>query len=134
MSKVQLLPIKMDHAHKERVRDSQYGTGDWLQGETKLVTPEQYAKMIRHIDVWVPGKAEDAAETAATAVRTVAERTQQQIDQEALEDLRQKVQTMSRDQVIEYAAVHYKLKIPGNSSLENARAELTRHIDIAGVA
>lgn len=133
MPEVQLLPLKMI-ANKETVRDSMYGTGLWAQGETKLVTPEQHTKMIRHVDVWEPGNAEDAAKTAATAVRTVAERTQAEIDADALSDLRDRVAVMTRDEAVEYAATHYGLKIPGNSSVEKAREELARHIEIAGVA
>lgn len=131
MPEVQKLPVQMI-ANREYVNDNMYGTGRWERAEIKLVDPSVLAKLIRHTDVYKESTAEEAAEANAQKVEAIVKKTNDEQNDAATQQLRDSVNQMPRDAVIEYAAVHYGLKIAGNASLEKARAELIQHIDIAG--
>lgn len=131
MPEVQKLPVKMI-ANRESVNDHMYGTGRWDRNEVKLVDPAVLLKLIRHVDVYEQVSAEEAAEAKATEVEAVVKKTEDDQNDAGTQELRDRVATMDRDTAIEYAAVHYGLKIPGNSSVEKARAALIQHIDVAG--
>lgn len=51
--------------NRENYRDPDYGTGAWAIGETKEITPEQWARMAKHHDMWClaqPPKEQDHEE------------------------------------------------------------------------
>lgn len=131
MPEAQKLPVKMI-ANRDFVNDSMYGTGRWERDEIKLVDPDTLKKMIRHVDVYQQVTAEEAAESKASEVETVVKKTEDDQNDAATQELRDSVSRMTRDAAIEYAAVHYGLKIPGNVSVEKARETLIQHIDLAG--
>lgn len=131
MPEVQKLPVQMI-ANRDYVNDNMYGTGRWERDEIKLVAPDVLAKLVRHTDVYKETTAEKAAEAQAQEVEAVVKKTTDEQNDAATQQLRDSVNQMPRDAVIEYAAVHYGLKIPGNASVDKARAELIQHIDIAG--
>lgn len=127
------LPVKMI-ANRDYIIDHIYKTGRWDRDEIKLVPPAIAEKMVRHIDSYAAVTADEASKAKATEVKEVVKDTQKEMGDEATQALRDKVVQMSRDEAIEYAGVHYGLKIPGNTSAENARAALIQHIDLAGPA
>lgn len=131
MPEVKKLPIKMI-ADRESINDSIYATGRWDRGEIKLVDPAIAARMVRHVDVYEQVSAEEAAEKKATEVEAVVKKTEDDQNDAATQELRDRVNTMEREAVIDYAGVHYGLKIHPNTGLEKARAQLIQHIDLAG--
>jgi hypothetical protein len=131
MKEAPKLPIQMI-ANRDHLKDNNYGTGEWTRGQIQLVDAAVAMKMIRHTDVFVQSTAEEAAASQAKAVKTEVKNSEKQLSDEASQELRDRVGQMNRDQAIEYAAVHYGLKIRGNASVEDARAQLIQHIDLAG--
>lgn len=131
MPEIQKLAIKFV-ANRDTYQDSVYSTGAWDRDEVKLIEPTLAAKMIRHVDVFQRVDIDEAVAKTAEQVETVVKKTQDKENDDATADLRDQVNRMTRDQAIEYAAVHYQLKIPGNASVDTARAALIQHIDLAG--
>lgn len=132
MPEVKKLPVKMI-ANRDSINDSIYGTGRWDREEIKLVDPAVAARMVRHVDVYEQVSAEEAAEKKAAEVEAVVKKTEDDQNDAATQELRDSVAKMERDAVIEYAAVHYGLKIHPNTGVDKARAQLIQHIDLAGV-
>lgn len=131
MPEVKKLPVKMI-ANRDSINDSIYGTGRWDREEIKLVDPAVAARMVRHVDVYEQVTAEEAAEKKAVEVEAVVKKTEDEQNDAATQELRDSVAKMERDAVIEYAGVHYGLKIHPNTGVEKARAQLIQHIDLAG--
>lgn len=131
MPEAQKLPIQFI-AKREHFKDNLYGTGVWSPLEIKLVDAAVASRMIRHTDTYKQTTAEEAAEQSAVVVQAEVKKTEDDQNDNATQDLRDRVTRMDRDSVIEYAGVHYGLKIPGNTSTEKAREQLIQHIDLAG--
>ena len=131
MPEEQKLPVKMI-ADRDAITDHTYSTGRWERGEIKLVPPATSNKLIRHIDVFRQVTAEEAADQKAAVVEETVKRTEDEQNDAATQELRDSVARMDKDAVIEYAAVHYGLKVKGNLSTEKAREALIQHIDLAG--
>lgn len=124
------VPVKMI-APRDLFRDNIYGTGDWDRDQVKLVPVSIAAKMFKHIDTYEPATAKEAVKSAADEVK---EQVKVKPDpQEAEQELRDTIEQMNRDSAVEYAAVHYGHKIPGNASAEAARAELVSLVDRFGI-
>lgn len=127
-------PVKNIVENREFVVDNFYGTGRWDKEQVKLVDPMVAVKLLRHNDVWANASTEEAVSAISIDVKQAVDKTKEQQEEELSQSLRDKVNTMSRDDVIDYAAVHYSMKIAGNSSVEKARELLIQHIDLAGPA
>ncbi|RZK91319.1 MAG: hypothetical protein EOO66_12275 [Methylobacterium sp.] len=122
-------------ASKTSINDSTYGTGRWDQGENriKLLDPALAAKLFKHVDVWDQVPADEALDHQAAVNEVAVTKPRVELEHESdTQDLRDRVSKMGRDDVIAYAQTHYQLKIKGGQSAEATRAELIRHIDLAG--
>ncbi|RYF45877.1 MAG: hypothetical protein EOO27_40530 [Comamonadaceae bacterium] len=109
-------------------RDTLYGTGDWTRDETKAVPFEVSLRMLRHPDVF-----ERSAKVPTTeAARDKADKNDD-VEQDLL-DLHQRVDTMTKDAVIDYAKVHFRVDLPKAEKVADLKAKLHTLINQFGVA
>lgn len=94
------------------------------QGESKMVPADKARLMLRHPDVYVPGKADAPIAVVATATNQEAEDTQ---------DLRDSVSAMSdKESLSFFAQSKYGIKLNKRHSVESLRLEVLGLIDQYG--
>lgn len=106
-----------------------YGSGvRWVQGQTQLLPTELAAKLLRHPDVYVPGKAPGA--TVAQVTDTLATESKEEQD---TQDMRDQVAAMDKKALAMYAETHFNLKLDHRKSVDVLRQQITGLVDQFGV-
>jgi hypothetical protein len=144
--KVQYIGRHADH------KDAIYGTGNWFQGQVKLVDSGTADRMFKHFDAYVthtedltppdiapidptPPDPEAPVDQKLEVVDKTVEKTPEEAKQEfeeAVTVAKDSIRDMNRDALLEYAAVHFGQKLPGNLSRDAAHAEVSTLIDRFG--
>jgi len=114
-------------------RDGLYGTGDWEQGQVKVVPAAVYPKMLRHPDVYVDGA--DTESGDAIDVVAAAPIKGKDAEEEETQNARDSIAAMStKDAVADYALVNFGQKIPKTMTIENMKQRATMLIDQYGAS
>ena len=116
--------------------DRIYGSGLFFdQGQTRWVPAELARKLLRHADLFERG--EDASEaseddTAEILEEAARELDAKRIDQSAIQDLRDSVQSMDKEALSHFAGTNYRQIIDRRRSVEALRVEVLGLIDRFG--
>lgn len=120
-------------APRDEIKDQMFDTGFWKPGETRMVEHAKALKMFAYVDTWAPGDAADAVKTSAENIKEAAKKTEQELEEEASQNLRDQIQAMdSKEGLRDFAAVHYQQKVAMNKSVQNMRNEVIGMIDRFG--
>jgi hypothetical protein len=134
------VPVKYIGRRPEYL-DRLYGTGlKFLSGETLPLPAEIAAKFLRHADMFEKGQAvaeskdEDAGnDKAAKQLEESAKQQQKERDeQNALQDLRDQVQSMNTEALENFAKVNYRQDIDKSKDLPAQREQVIGFIDQYG--
>ena len=121
--------------HRTTYRDGACGSGvTFEQGQT-LHIPAQYAlKMLKHPSVYV--RADDVAAESAVVVEAPETTDEDKRTKEFNEqqDMRDSIAQMDKEALKVFAMTHWGMKLNGQKSAENLRAEVTQHFDQFGMA
>jgi len=120
-----MIPIKYI-GKRDSYTDGLYGTRiTWNRGDTKDVPDEIAAKMLKHPDQYVSGKAKDSApvEIAKPHVKYT---------EDELKAARDSIANMEKDSLIDFAMTHYRQHIDKRKSTEKLRIEVTNMVDQFG--
>ena len=116
--------------------DRIYGSGLFFdQGQTRWVPAELARKLLRHADLFERGEEDlEASEddTAEILEEAARERDTQRIDQSAIQDLRDSVQSMDKEALSHFAGTNYRQIIDRRRSVEALREEVLGFIDRFG--
>lgn len=116
--------------------DRIYGSGLFFdQGQTRWIPAELARKLLRHADLFERGEEDlEASEddTAKILEEAARERDTQRIDQSAIQDLRDSVQSMDKEALSHFAGTNYRQIIDRRRSVEALREEVLGFIDRFG--
>ena len=116
--------------------DRVYGSGLFFdQGQTRWVPSELARKLLRHADLFERGEEDlEASEddTAEILEEAARERDAQRVDQSAIQDLRDSVQSMDKEALSQFASTNYRQIIDRRRSVETLREEVLGFIDRFG--
>ena len=116
--------------------DRIYGSGLFFdQGQTRWVPAELARKLLRHADLFERGEEDlEASEddTAKILEESAREQDAQRIDQSAIQDLRDSVQSMDKEALSHFAGTNYRQIIDRRRSVEALREEVLGFIDRFG--
>ena len=116
--------------------DRIYGSGLFFdQGQTRWVPSELARKLLRHADLFERGEEDlEASEddTAEILEEAARERDAQRVDQSAIQDLRDSVQSMDKDALSLFASTNYRQIIDRRRSVETLRGDVLGFIDRFG--
>ena len=116
--------------------DRIYGSGLFFdQGQTRWIPAELARKLLRHADLFERGEEDlEASEddTAKILEESAREQDAQRIDQSAIQDLRDSVQSMDKDALSHFAGTNYRQIIDRRRSVEALREEVLGFIDRFG--
>ena len=121
--------------HRPFYKDGVAGSGaTFKQGETLQIPAQFAAKMLKHSAVWVKAD-EVAAESApVVGVPDTSDKDKQVDEFNKQQDMRDTVSQMDKDSLKVFAMTHWGMKLNGQKSAENLRAEVTQHFDQYGIA
>lgn len=131
-----LVPVKYV-GRRSDFFDRIYGSGLFFdQGQTRWIPPELARKLLRHADLFERGEEEADAQpdddTAELLKESAIEQETQRIDQSAIQDLRDSVQSMDKDALSHFAGTNYRQIIDRRRSVEALRVEVLGLIDRFG--
>ena len=116
--------------------DRIYGSGLFFdQGQTRWVPAELARKLLRHADLFERGEEDlEASEddTAKILEESAREQDAQRIDQSAIQDLRDSVQSMDKEALSHFAGTNYRQIIDRRRSVEALREDVLGFIDRFG--
>ena len=116
--------------------DRIYGSGLFFdQGQTRWIPAELARKLLRHADLFERGEEDSEAsedDTAEILEEAARERDAQRIDQAAVQDLRDSVQSMDKEALSHFARTNYRQIIDRRRSVEALREEVLGFIDRFG--
>ena len=116
--------------------DRIYGSGLFFdQGQTRWIPAELARKLLRHADLFERGEEDSEAsedDTAEILEEAARERDAQRIDQTAVQDLRDSVQSMDKEALSHFARTNYRQIIDRRRSVEALREEVLGFIDRFG--
>lgn len=123
---VERVPVKYI-GHRPEYRDGAYGTGIvFKQGESKMVPADKAKAMLRHADVYAPGKAKGAG-TPDVKPELPSEDTDAQY-------LRDTIQQMGKKDLAAFAKTHFAgFVLDQSKAVEALRTEVTGLVDQYGV-
>jgi len=120
------VPVKYVGSRKA-YSDGLFETGDWLQGQTKMVEVATAKKMLAHPDVY--GQGEESESTGIVDKEDDPDRD----DAPHLNEARQAIMAMpDKKSIFEFVANNFggsTLDLPKNATVDKARAEAIRMID-----
>ena len=102
-----------------RIKDTLYGTGEWEQGQVKVVPGDTATRMLKHTDAYV----KDLATKADTVVTVVLELPEAPDTDSAVQEAIDAINTMDVEGVKKFAESSYGQKLDGRKSVEKLRAE-----------
>ena len=116
--------------------DRIYGSGLFFdQGQTRWIPAELARKLLRHADLFERGEEDSEAsedDTAEILEESAREQDAKRIDQSAIQDLRDSVQSMDKDALSHFAGTNYRQTIDRRRSVEALREEVLGFIDRFG--
>lgn len=119
--------------HRPRHIDKLYGTGAWTPGAVKDVPDDAGHKLLRHPDMFQPGKAaEGKVEVVAKAESTGAAKALE--EERRAQEARDTVAAMQDKQaVLDFALTNYRRKLDARQKLDVLKRQATMLIDQYGV-
>lgn len=121
--------------HRPVYRDGACGSGLTFERGQTIAVPAQFAqKMLKHPAVYVRAEG-DMAESALvieSRVPTDKEKNAEQFNRE--QDMRDSIGQMDKDALKVFAMTHWNVKLNGQKSAENLRAEVIQNFDRFGMA
>lgn len=116
--------------------DRIYGSGLFFdQGQTRWIPAELARKLLRHADLFERGEEDlEASEddTAEILEESARKQDARRIDQSAIQDLRDSVQSMDKEALSHFAGTNYRQIIDRRRSVEALREEVLGFIDRFG--
>ena len=116
--------------------DRVYGSGLFFdQGQTRWIPAELARKLLRHADLFERGEEDlEASEddTAEILEESARKQDARRIDQSAIQDLRDSVQSMDKEALSHFAGTNYRQIIDRRRSVEALREEVLGLIDRFG--
>lgn len=101
---------------REWHKDATYSTGEWAKGQTKGVSDSVALKLLRHPDVYI--------ESAEVVDEVAPEEAKPEDDEQArTDDLLLSLQTMSKEEAVDFAKRHFQIALDKRKSVENLRSE-----------
>lgn len=115
--------------HRDTYREGAYGSGIVFErGDTRIVPAELARKLLKHPDVYVPGKARKGMKVETVDSVTLAENEAEKTQPE-----RDAVANMDKDALSTYAQTHFRISIDKRKSVDDLRAQVTGLIDQYGI-
>lgn len=121
------LPVKYI-GKRPTYSDGNYETGDWVQGQSKMVSESVASQMLAHTDVYVAGESSETAELVNDPVKA-----DDDPESEKLIDAKMAVQNMTRKAAVQtFVETNYNgMKIPDEfTTLSQMKDFAIRQIDI----
>jgi len=107
-------------------RDVTYGTGEWVQGQSKVVDDATAFRMLKHHDVYTAG--------AEAGAQVVEQKPEDQDNQDDVQDALDAIQRMDSTTLCSFVAENFQQKLDRRRSVEYLRAEATRMLHLYGIA
>lgn len=119
--------------HRPVYKDGACGSGvTFAKGQT-LAIPEQFAlRMLKHPSVYARADAEESAMAVVVPDTSAKDKATQEFNQQ--QDMRDAISQMDKDALKVFAMTHWGMKLNGQKSAENLRAEVIQNFDQFGVA
>lgn len=121
--------------HRPFYKDGACGSGVTFEKGQTLHIPVQFAqKMLKHPSVYVKadGVAAESAPVLVPEEKTEQEKKNDEFNEQ--QDMRDTINRMDKDSLKSFAMTHWGMKLNGQKSAENLRAEVTQHFDQFGIA
>lgn len=107
-------------------RDVTYGTGEWVQGQSKVVDDATAFRMLKHHDVYTAG--------TKTGAQVVEQKTEEQDNQDDVQDALDAIGRMDSATLCSFVAENFQQKLDRRRSVEHLRSEATRMLHLYGLA
>lgn len=107
-------------------RDVTYGTGEWVQGQSKVVDDATAFRMLKHHDTY--------AASADTGAQAVEQQPENQDNQDDVQDALDAIARMNSGTLCAFVAENFQQKLDRRRSVEHLRAEAARMIHLYGLA
>ena len=108
-------------------RDGCYGSGiEFEKGQTLLVPDDIARRLLKHPDVYQPGK-DDKAQVAISKPELIKE------SEADTQDIRDSLMTMDSDALAAFVMTNYRIKLDKRMSIENQRNLAIQNVDLYGV-
>lgn len=114
-----------------------YGSGlRFDKGQTRVVPAALADKLLRHPDVFAPGEASAVAEDDTAAVLATSQRQEdeQQQEQHHLQDLRDKLLQMNKNELLQFATTHYRQTLNSKARVDDLRQQVIGLVDQYGIS
>lgn len=125
------VPVKYIGRHAQ-TRDTIYGTGEWENGQVRLIVETTALRMFKHVDAYVPATNDEAVDAATEKTKTEVLESAKVIDEAQMQEARDSIVNMTKDQLTDYAAVHYGQKLDGRQTRDQMLAQVNQYIDRFG--
>jgi len=107
-------------------RDVTYGTGEWVQGQSKVVDDATAFRMLKHHDVYT--------ESADTGAQVVEQKPDDQDNQDDVQDALDAIGRMDSAALCSFVSDNFQQKMDRRRSVEYLRSEATRMLHLYGLA
>ena len=112
--------------HRPFHRDVTYGTGEWVQGQSKVVDDATAFRMLKHHDVY--------QESADAGAQVVEQQQPSRPDtQDDVQDALDAINRMDAGTLCTFVAENFQQKLDRRRSIDNLRAEATRMLHLYGL-
>lgn len=119
------------HGFRARHGDRLYGTGEWTPGTVKDVPDDAGARLLRHPDMFGPGKGGKVDEIVSEEATAAAAKAKEDA---RVQEARDAVAAMQDKQaVIDFALVNYGRKMNQRQTLDALKRQAVMLIDQYGV-
>lgn len=130
------VPVKYI-GRRETFKDHLYGSGlTFEQGQVRNLPGELANKFLRHPDVFAKGEAGSAAtdDTQAVLQQKQEEQTDELAEQNRLQDVRDTVLRMDKNELKTFATTHYRVELDAKKKVGDLRTEVIGMIDQFGIS
>ena len=129
MTDTTLLPVKYI-GPRAKYLDGTFGTyAQFVKGETLLIPRTEALKMFEHPSVYVPGDA-----TPTTAIHNPAKKSQEDLDELELQDIRDSLASMEKGALAEFAKTKFNMELDKRKSVETLRGQCVMWVDQYGLS
>lgn len=119
--------------HRPVYKDGACGSGVTFEKGQTLAIPEQFAlRMLKHPSVYMRAKVGESAMAVDVPDTSAKDKATQEFNQQ--QDMRDAISQMDKDALKVFAMTHWGMKLNGQKSAENLRAEVIQNFDQFGVA
>jgi hypothetical protein len=106
---------------REKHKDTTYGTGEWVKGQSKSVPLAIAAKLLRHPDVYQ--QSAESEDDGAEVVTPPTVEADEAIKEAAVQEAVDAVQAMGAEALHTFAEQNFNVKLDRRKSAENLRLD-----------